>query len=182
MGVSFLFILRIRLSLAQNPRTGDDSRRRGSSNLELPRNRRNSQSRRTSIACNGREQEDPTPSTEASGLTEPQFFDWISEVAMECKDLTTKKTFGHSLTRSLSKGEKPGGNHRGNAEPGHSIQGGFSKMESGGNGAASARREAAKAVVMLQWMEVSRGMRDKKTGDIPPFRLSSCLLTASRCL
>lgn len=87
---------------------------------------------------------------------------------MECKALTTKNTFGHSLSRSLSKMGKPGGSLRGKAGSGK-------KMESEGSGAASAAQNAAKAVVLLQWMEVSRGMKNKKTGDIPPFRLSSCV-------
>lgn len=96
---------------------------------------------------------------------------------MECKALTTNKTLGHSFTPSSSKAGKPGGSGslRGNAEIGHSIQGRSTRMESGGNGAASARKNAARAVVLLQWMEVSRGARNKKTGDIPPFRLSSCM-------
>lgn len=38
------------------------------------------------------------------------------------------------------------------------------------------RQNAAKAVVMLQWMELSRGMR---TGGIPPFSLSSCFAEAA---
>lgn len=88
---------------------------------------------------------------------------------MECKALTTKKTFGHSLTRSTSKMGKPGGS-RVKTEFGHSM-----KIGDGGNVANRARRNAARAVVLLQWMEVSRGMKDKKTGDIPPFRLSSCV-------
>lgn len=93
---------------------------------------------------------------------------------MECKALTTKKTFGHSSTRSpLKRGGSPGRSFPRKAEPGHVVRGGRNKMESGGGGVASARRNAARAVVLLQWMEVSRGMRNKKSGDIPPFRLSS---------
>lgn len=95
---------------------------------------------------------------------------------MECKALTTKKTFGQSLTRSPSKTREPGRNLRGKAESGHSIRGGNDKRESGRNGPAGARRNAARAVVLLQWMEVSRGMRNERAGDIPPLRLSSCLV------
>lgn len=105
----------------------------------------------------------------ASGLTERQFFDWLSEVAMESKALTTKNNFYHSLARSPSKMGNTGGSLRGKADSGE-------KMERRGSGAtATARRNAAKAVVLLQWMEVSRGMRNKKARDIPPFRLSSCV-------
>ena len=103
----------------------------------------------------------------APGLTEPQFFDWLSAVAMECKALTTKKTFGHSPQRSRSKGGRDGPHLRGKIESG--------RLAPSKSDAASARRNAAKTVVLLQWMEVSRGMRKAKREGIPPFRLSACL-------
>lgn len=168
------------VAVAKQTRKGGGSRRRRSSNLESPKSQRNAPSRRRSVACDGKGDGDLTSSAEAPGLTEPKFFDWLSQVAVECKALTTKNTFGHSLRRSPSKRGNPGRNLRGKAESGHSIQGGSSAMESGVNGAASARRNAARAVVLLQWMEVSRGMKSKKTGDIPPFRLSSCLVNGKR--
>ena len=114
----------------------------------------------------------PSAEASASGLTELQFIEWLSEVALECKALTTKKTFGHSLTRSPSRMGKPGGSLRGKAEHGDEMGSGSTGVDS------SARKNAAKAVVLLQWMEVSRGMQSKKTGDIPPFRLSACVVSS----
>eukprot|EP00903_Cladosiphon_okamuranus_P010271 g9725.t1 len=57
---------------------GGSSRGRGSSNLGSSRSRSNPPSRRTSIARNGGEEGVLTPSVEASGLTEPQFLDWLA--------------------------------------------------------------------------------------------------------
>ncbi len=111
----------------------------------------------------------------APGLTEPQFFAWLSAVAMECKALTTKKAFGPSLPRMGPKAGREGQSTRGRAESSRATQ--------SRSGSANARRNAARTIVMLQWMEVSRGMRDTNTntkggeGGIPPLHLSACLTT-----
>lgn len=103
---------------------------------------------------------------EASGLTEAQFFQWIKFVAVECKALATKKAFGNSLTRPRSKaGRRTCG---GKAESVDAMP--ANEKENG-----SRRQGVASAVVLLQWMEVSRGMRAGKGECIPPFQLSSCL-------
>ncbi|CAM9810177.1 unnamed protein product [Ectocarpus sp. 6 AP-2014] len=104
---------------------------------------------------------------EASGLTEAQFFQWIKFVAVECKALVTKKAFSNSLTRPRSKSGR--GACRGKAESVDAMS--ANEKENG-----SRRQGIASAVVLLQWMEVSRGMRaGKGEGIIPPFKLSSCL-------
>ncbi|CAM9206655.1 unnamed protein product, partial [Ectocarpus sp. 13 AM-2016] len=97
---------------------------------------------------------------EASGLSEAQFFQWIKFVAVECKALATKKALGNSLTRPRAKSER--GTCGGKADA--------NEMENG-----SRREGVASAVVLLQWMEVSRGMRAGKGEGIPPFQLSSCV-------
>ncbi|CBN74420.1 hypothetical protein Esi_0020_0141 [Ectocarpus siliculosus] len=103
---------------------------------------------------------------EASGLTEAQFFQWVKFVAVECKALVTKKAFGNSLTRPRSKSGR--GTCRGKAESVDAMP--ANEKENG-----SRRQGIASAVVLLQWMEVSRGMRAGKGEGIPPFKLSSCL-------
>lgn len=104
--------------------------------------------------------------TEASGLTEAQFFQWIKFVAVECKALTTQKAFGNSLIRPRSKSGR--GTCGGKAQSKDAMT--AHEKENG-----SRRQGVASAVVMLQWMEVSRGMRAGKGERIPPFQLSSCL-------
>ncbi|CAM9228445.1 unnamed protein product [Ectocarpus sp. 12 AP-2014] len=97
---------------------------------------------------------------EASGLSEAQFFQWIKFVAVECKALATKKALGNSLTRPRAKS-------------GRGTCGGKADANEKENG--SRRQGVASAVVLLQWMEVSRGMRAGEGEGIPPFQLSSCV-------
>ena len=117
----------------------------------------------------------------------PQFFEWLSEVVVKCH--VSVKSFGHgfagqpdekrfgrwgngrsgSLLESTSKGR----------EGRQSTGKGTEEIESGGKSrgvGVMRRHNAAKALVMLQWMELSRGMR---SGGIPPFDLSSCFPDAA---
>ncbi|CAM9151288.1 unnamed protein product [Ectocarpus sp. 12 AP-2014] len=97
---------------------------------------------------------------EASGLSKAQFFQWVKFVAVECKALATKKALGNSLTRPRAKSKR--GTCGGKADA--------NEKENG-----SRRQGVASAVVLLQWMEASRGMRAGKGESIPPFQLSSCV-------
>lgn len=152
-----------------NP-TGGNSRRRGRTQ-GLSASRLNPSSRRTSnVAMDGEGgggQGRLSPESAAPGLTEAQFFGWLTEIVVECKALGTKKTFGHSLTRRpcsiLGRG-------------GRGYRGGKDDYRDPLDGASARRQNAARALALLQWMEVSRGMSTgKKGGGIPPFRLSACL-------
>lgn len=119
-------------------------------------------SRRTSVASAfttaAREAREPPM---APGLSLPQFFQWLSELALGCAALA--KTFNHTLARRSREGIERCGTKRGPAPP--LCASGRLRRKSGSSGATAAR-----ALALLQWMEVSRGMRK---GGIPAFRLSS---------
>lgn len=103
----------------------------------------------------------------APGLSLPQFLEWMSEVAVKCP--TPVKTLGRAFARPPNEQRSALG---GNGRSGSLLAstGKASRVSS------TSRENAAKAVVMLQWMELSRGMRN---GGIPPFSLSSCLAEAT---
>lgn len=99
----------------------------------------------------------------APGLSLKQFLEWMSEVIVKCP--APVKTFGHGFT-SLPNEQRFGRGRKGRSGP---LLASTAKAK---GLSSTSRQNAAKAVVMLQWMELSRGMRN---GGIPPFDLSSCL-------
>lgn len=87
--------------------------------------------------------------------------------------LTTKKTLGCSVTKPHPRTGSSGRKRRG-SESGSFIRGDV-RSEKGNLKIVDRRQDAARAIVLLQWMEVSRGMKEGKQGGIPPFRISTSL-------
>lgn len=91
--------------------------------------------------------------------------------------LTTKKTLGCSVNQPRPRVRSDGRKRKVSEPVFFSPEGG--RSENGSSSSVNRRRNAARAIVLLQWIEVSRGMNGGKGGGIPPFRLSSSLAKRS---
>lgn len=163
LGILFLGSLQLK--------TGDGVRRRASfriSSIGRMGNPHLDANARCGVMAGVCEARDPPV---APGLSLPQFLEWMSEMAVKCP--TPVKAFGRAFAR-LPNEQRFDRGENGRPGPLLASTGKASRVSS------TSRENAAKAVVMLQWMELSRGMRN---GGIPPFSLSSCLAeTAPACV
>lgn len=106
----------------------------------------------------------------AKGLSQLRFSDWLAELALGCSALT--KAFGRRLKSPANMGYRHQMAER-------SVSTAHTGRVGGVVHDMVYEQNAAKAVALLQWMEVSRGMR---RGAIPLFSLSTCFpnVTMSR--
>ena len=158
-----------RLSSFFSPiKTGDSVKQRASfrgSSIGRMGSRHSSKNAGCDVMAGVCEAKDPPV---APGLSLPRFLEWMSEVVVKCP--APVKSFGHAFAR-LPNEQRFGRESNGRSGPLLADNGKARGVS------FTSRHNAAKAVVMLQWMELSRGM---KNGGIPPFNLSSCLAEATR--
>lgn len=120
-------------------------------------------SRRTSVtfdSTSGHHETEESPI--APGLSQSQFFEWLTEIAAGCLTLARSVNQAFPLCCKVGIGSGVVSEVRGSQ---------LKKINAAGGGVAANWHNAARVVALLQWMEVSRGMRK---GGIPAFRLSSC--------